>query len=267
MDKRLNPIIVKLGGSVITVKGKEFTPNTIVIDRLAKEIAKAKLTSMIIIHGGGSFGHPLAKEYNIAGGYKTPTQMIGFSKTRQAMAALNQIIIDCFIKYNLPAVTVQPSACIITKKGRIQNFTFTSIQQLLNMGFIPVLYGDAVLDVDMGFTILSGDQLVSELATLFEAVKIIIAVDVDGVCTEDPKSNPNAKLIKEISLNELRDLLGSIGEAKTVDVTKGMYGKIIELIPALEHGISIKMVNAGKASCLYKALKGEKVKGTEIKPW
>ena len=266
MDKRLTPTIVKLGGSVITVKEKELTPNITAINRLAKEIAKAKPTSLIVIHGGGSFGHPLAKEYKIVEGYKTPSQILGFSKARQAMMTLNKIVIDSFVRHNLPVVAVQSSACIVTKKGRIQKFDFTPIQQLLNMGFIPVLYGDFVLDVERGFTVLSGDQLAAELAILFDADKMVIAVDVDGLFTDDPKSNPNAKLIKEISLGELKDFLGSIGEAKTVDVTKGMRGKILELIPALEHGVQIEMVNARKAKRLCKALKGERVRGTKIKP-
>lgn len=266
MDKRLTPTLVKLGGSVITVKEKEFTPNITAINRLAKEIAEAKLTALIVVHGGGSFGHPIAKEYKIVEGYKTPNQTIGFSKARQAMTALNKIVIDSLIRHNLPAVAVQPSACITTRKGRIQAFNSTPIQRLLNMGFIPVLYGDAVLDVETGFTILSGDQLAAELAVLFEANKIVIAVDVDGLFTDDPKSSPNAKLIKETSLGELKGLLGRIREAKTVDVTRGMRGKITELIPALERGIQIEMVNAGKANRLYKALKGEKVRGTKIKP-
>ena len=174
------------------------------------------------------------------------------------------LIIDAFVRQNLPVVTVQPSACITTKGGRIHHFDVTAIQHSLRLGFIPVLYGDAVLDFDVGFTILSGDQLTAELAAIFNAEKTVIAVDVDGLFTDDPKVNPNAKLIHQISLEELNGLLDSIDEAKTVDVTKGMRGKITELLPAVERGIQIDLVNARMAGRLYKALKGEKVTGTKI---
>ncbi len=264
MDTRVKPTVVKLGGSVITAKEKAFTPNIPSINRLAKEIAEARLDSVILIHGGGSFGHPVAREYQIVEGYKTPGQRIGFSKTRQVMMALNKLVIDSFIRQNLPVVAVQPSACTTTKGGRIQHFDVTAIQHLLRLGFIPVLYGDATLDLELGFTILSGDQIAAELATIFNAEKMVIAVDVDGLFTDDPKSNPNAKLINEISLKELNGLLDSIDEAKTVDVTKGMQGKITELIPAVERGIQIDIVNASIAGRLYKTLKGEKVTGTKI---
>jgi len=266
LDERVTPTMVKLGGSVITVKNAVFTPNVMAIHRLAKEIAEARLSSLILVHGGGSFGHPLARDYHIAEGYNTPGQRLGFSKTRQAMMVLNKLVIDSFIEQHLPAVAVQPSACITTKKGRINTFNFTSIQKLLSLGFIPVLYGDAVLDTDVGFTILSGDQLTSALAIFFTAERIVVAVDVDGLFTDDPKSNPNATLLPEVSLSDLRGRLGQIDEAKTVDVTRGMRGKITELIPALEHGVQIEIVNAGRENRLYKALKGEPVTGTTIKP-
>lgn len=267
MDERVNLTVVKLGGSVITVKNEVFKPNVTAINRLAREIAEAGLHSLILVHGGGSFGHPLARKYKLVEGYKTPGQRIGFSKTRQAMMVLNKIVIDSFIGHNVPVVAVQPSACITTKKGRIEQFDFTVIQKLLSLGFIPVLYGDAVLDNDVGFTILSGDQLTTELAIFFKAERIVVSVDVDGLFTDDPKSNPNATLLTEVSLRELRGLLGRIDEAKTVDVTRGMRGKITELIPALEHGVQIEIVNAGREKRLYKALKGETVTGTTIKPW
>jgi isopentenyl phosphate kinase len=43
-----------------------------------------------------------------------------------------------------------------------------------------------------------------------------------------------------------------------------MANKIAELIPAIEHGIPVLIVNATKPKYIYKALKGEQVKGTLI---
>ena len=58
-------IVLKLGGSVITEKERNLTPNLNSIDRLAREIAEANVKGLMIVHGGGSYGHPLAKQYNI----------------------------------------------------------------------------------------------------------------------------------------------------------------------------------------------------------
>jgi isopentenyl phosphate kinase len=43
-----------------------------------------------------------------------------------------------------------------------------------------------------------------------------------------------------------------------------MFGKIAELILAIEHGIRVTIVNAAKPDYIYKALRGEKVEGTLI---
>lgn len=55
-----------------------------------------------------------------------------------------------------------------------------------------------------------------------------------------------------------------IEEAKVTDVTGGMLGKMLELMPAIEHGIQVIIVNAAKPNKVYKALKGEKVVKTII---
>ncbi|MDH5451328.1 MAG: isopentenyl phosphate kinase [Candidatus Bathyarchaeota archaeon] len=258
------PTILKLGGSVITIKGRPFTPNKKAIIRLAEEIARSNVNSLIIVHGGGSFGHPIAKQYEINRGYKDPSQIIGFSKTHQAMTTLNRLIINALIDQDIPAIEIQPSSCIITKSGRIQIMEQRPFTKLLRMGFVPVLYGDAVPDSETGFAILSGDQLISTLAMRLNADRIIVGADVDGICTADPKTDSSAKLICHISLSELKKLLPKIGKAKAPDVTGGMVGKIVELIPAIERKIPTIIVNATKPNNVYKALKNENVVGTII---
>jgi isopentenyl phosphate kinase len=260
----VKPTVLKLGGSVITNKKKPLTPNLPAIERLTNEISRANVSRLVLVHGGGSFGHPVAKQYSIEEGYRDRSQIMGFSKTRQAMTTLNKLFVDSLIQHNIPAVAVQPSSCAITKQGRINLMEERPLRKLLEMGFVPVLYGDAVLDSDTGFAILSGDQLVSSLATRLEAERIIIGIDVDGLYTSDPKTDPKARLIQHITPHELRKMQHKIGEARVTDVTGGMLGKAVELMPAVEKGIHVIIVNAMKPSNVYKALKGESVVGTVI---
>lgn len=256
--------VLKLGGSVITDKGKPMTPNLDAIQRLAKEIADANVERLIIVHGGGSFGHPLARQYKIKEGYEDPLQVEGFSKTHQAMLELNKLVVDALIRHNIAAFSVSPSSCVVTKAGRIHVFYDSTLTRLLDKGFVPVLFGDAVLDNNIGFTILSGDQLVATLATRFKANRIIFGADVDGLYTADPKTADSAQLIPHIKLQELKILLHSIEEAKVTDVTGGMLGKILELMPAIDADIPTIIVNAAEEDNVYKALRAEKVVGTLI---
>jgi isopentenyl phosphate kinase len=256
-------MVLKLGGSVITQKDMPMTPNLDAIHRLAKEIARAKVDRLVVVHGGGSFGHPLAKQYNIKQGYLEPSQVEGASRTHQAMLKLNKLVVDALICNNIAAFSVSPSSCILTKDDRIRVFFDKTLSKLLNTEFVPVLFGDVVLDTQKGFTILSGDQLISVIAMRFRADRIILGVDVDGLYTADPKDDPSAQLIPHITQPELKPLIHNIGAAQVTDVTGGMWGKIAELTRAIEAGIPAIVANASKDDYIYKALKGEVI-GTLI---
>jgi isopentenyl phosphate kinase len=255
---------MKIGGSVITDKSTELTPQTQIMDRLAKETQEAGAKNLIIVHGGGSFGHPSAQRNAIKEGFKNSNQIMGFAETHHFMTVLNGLVMDSLITHNLPAVTIMPSSCMVTEDGRITSFEDRPLKMLLRIGFLPVLYGDAVPDAKLGFTVLSGDQLVSALATKLGAQRIIVGVDVDGLFDVDPKVEKKARRFSHLSLDQLRQLQGNVGKSIACDVTGGMFGKVLELLPALEQGIPVTILNATKPGRIYRALKGESIEGTLV---
>jgi len=258
------PVVLKIGGSVITDKNGELAARTEVINRLAEEIAKANAKNLIIVHGGGSFGHPTAQKYGIKEGLKDEAQKVGFAETHHVMTVLNGLVMDALVWHEIPAVSITPSSCMLTENGRIKIFDETLSKMLLKMGFTPVLYGDATIDAKLGFTVLSGDQIVAHLARKLGASKIVLGVDVDGLCDADPKTDKNAKVYPHLTLQELVAFEGKLGKSTASDVTGGMLGKVTELIPAVEQGIPVAIVNAAKPNRVYRALTGEKVEGTII---
>lgn len=258
------PIILKIGGSAITDKTGDLAAKTEIINRLAEEVKRADLDNLIIVHGGGSFGHPTAAQYGIKDGYKEPTQKLGFAETHHIMTVLNGLVMDALIMHEVPAVSMAPSCCIITEDGKIKIFDDSVMKSMMKMGFTPVMYGDVVLDDKLGFTVLSGDQLVAYLAIKYKAEKIVMGVDTDGLYDADPKTNPNAKPYKRLNLAELKKIQANIGKAQGTDVTGGMANKIAELIPAIEAGVHVTITGATKAQSIMRALVGKDVLGTEI---
>ncbi|MEM4968874.1 MAG: UMP kinase [Nitrososphaerota archaeon] len=97
-------------------------------------------------------------------------------------------------------------------------------------------------------------------AETVNAKKLIIATDVDGIYTEDPKKNPDAKLLKEVTVTELMKRLieysHEAGEYKLVDM---VALKIIarSKIPTI-------YLNGKNPENIKKALKGEAI-GTLLK--
>lgn len=258
------PIILKLGGSVITHKEQHMSPNLTAIERLTNEISKANVSSLIIIHGGGSYGHPIAKIHGISNGLKDESMLIGISETHERMVCLNQIIVKQLIMKGISAFGMSPSSFTLTRKGRIATLDERILKQTLDIGLVPVLHGDVVLDIDQGCAILSGDQLASLLAVVLGAEKIIMGVDVDGIYTYEPKKNSAALLIPTLRLRDLETMDVTLAEPMVMDVTGGMFGKVSELKMAVLEGIVTIIVNALKPNIILKALTGESVDGTRI---
>ena len=124
--------MLKLGGSVITEKGRAFSHNISVIERIVKEIYESKVSSLIIIHGGGSYGHPIANYHGIADGFKERKQLLGFSKTHEAMVSLNKILVKNMLDQSIPAfqcdlIRVMP----LTTQGLTKLFGQLTVKPLL----------------------------------------------------------------------------------------------------------------------------------------
>lgn len=260
----IRPLIVKLGGGVITDKRRRFTVRQAAIRRLARELTAAK-GPLVLVHGGGSFGHPVASKYKIAEGYRNPRQLVGFALTHRAMERLNAYVVDALQQAGVPAMAMQPSACAVVENGRIKSMELTPLRKLLDLGLVPVLYGDAVPDLGKGMSILSGDQLVVQLARELGAKRAILGVDVDGVYTANPKTNKNAELIQEISSSNWPSVEKQLTSGVSrKDVTGGMANKVRELFTLAERGVEVEIVNATKPNILRRAILGERGLGTRV---
>lgn len=261
-------IIVKLGGSVLTRKDEgETEVNEGNLERLSAEIAQARKEKdfdLVLVHGAGPFGHIPAKEYGLDTGYKDERQAKGFCVTHQSMEKLNYRVVKALQAKGLHAVSFQPSSCGVLKDRRLIRFPTDIIKKLVGYGITPVAYGDVLLDEKTGMSILSGDHLVPYLAGELKADRIIMAADVPGIFDSDPKKNHGAKLLKEVSRENLH-LIKEIGSSKGVDVTGGMKRKLDELLRLAESGTESEIVDATKPGLLKRALSGERGLGTIIK--
>lgn len=255
-------LIVKFGGSVITDKSKRFNVRDDVLKRLVEELTSAK-GPLVVVHGGGSFGHPLASEYDLDSGYKEKRQLMGFALTHRAMERLSAQVVEALQDAGFAAVAIQPSACAVVQDGRIISMELRPFHKILELGLVPVTYGDVVPDLTRGMSILSGDQLVVYLARELGTQRIILGVDVGGVYTGDPKVDKEVKIVPKITPESWSEIERSIGEAQEPDVTGGMANKVRELLKLAERGIEAQIVNAMKPGILKRAILGERL-GTRI---
>lgn len=260
-------IILKIGGSILTNKDAVSEVDTKSLKRIASEIKSSldnSFKELIIVHGAGSFGHPPAKKYKIGEKFdesEYPQKRIGFCETQNAVKKLNMYICDAFIDEGLPVVAIPASSFMRATNKRITDGNLDSFKRYLEKGFIPVIYGDVVLDDELEICVISGDQLIQYLAKNLNPDMVVLGTDVDGVYNKNPKTHDDAIFFDKFSsLDDLDTLEGTTN----VDVTGGMVGKIKELLYLADLGIESKIINAEVEDNVFKVLENEKVKGTVI---
>jgi isopentenyl phosphate kinase len=147
-------------------------------------------------------------------------------------------------------------------KMRITRGNTDNIEKFLTSGLVPVISGDMVPDVTMGYSVLSGDQILADLARKFKPKKIIYGSDVDGIFDSDPKINPDAKLIPEISNDKIEEIIKEIGGD---DASGQMRGKLIEIKNLLDTGFKdVILLNLTIKGILQKVLNNEDVPFTRF---
>jgi len=235
------------------------------IERISREIGKIK-SSLILIHGAGSFGHPIVKKYGLHLGYKNRRQLEELSETKSRLIDLDKILIGLLRKHGVPVVPFMTSSFMLASRGRIIRADLQPLKTFLELGVVPLLCGDVVPDEEMGFSVISGDQIAIYLARKMNASLVIFGCDVDGVYSADPKKSPNATLIEVVTPSAFKNLLRNASEPTSPDVTGGMLGKIRESLRLVEKGIDVVIMNFTKPQDLVKLMEGRKVSCTRLAP-
>lgn len=258
-DKKIT--LIKLGGSVITDKNTPYKARIEVIRKLAKEINNSGLTSLVLAHGSGSFGHTSAQKHGGKKGYKSK---LGIAKVARDAMEINRIVMDVFIEEGLPVVSLRPMSMMFTEDGKLKLDLFKIIEEVLNQGLIPVVYGDVIWDKKWKSTIYSGETTLNEIGIYllkkgYRINKIIQVGETGGVYDLKNKTIP---LINKKNWKEIKKYLF---KNKRADVTGGMEHKIEEALNIAKIGIRTLLINGNKTNELLNAILGEVVKGTIIK--
>ncbi|NVM36872.1 MAG: type 2 isopentenyl-diphosphate Delta-isomerase [Candidatus Lokiarchaeota archaeon] len=257
-------ILLKLGGSLLTDKNTPFSLREEILESCLSQIIESKKL-IVLIHGGGSFGHPLAKKYQISQGLNVSIkdQIIGLSKTHDAMNQFNSIIIKKLLEKGYPAISIQPSSIFIQDFNEINIKSIDPIEKLLDLGIIPVLYGDILLSKDDSFSILSGDHIILKLCESiqnFKISKVIFAIEEDGIFIKD---NGDKKLALKLTLNNLANIQLAELDQK-IDVTGGIKGKLEKIEEIVKLNIPVQIINGIKNKNVLNALINQYIECTNI---
>ncbi len=240
-------ILIKLGGSIITHKQRPLSPNLTAINKIASQLRKVK-EPLIVVHGGGSFGHYWSVKYNM---HTRPAKynVKGVSVVKNSMVELNKIILDVFLKHNLNPYCLPPTDFMFGSTPEPKKVR--EILKIAKAGLVPVSYGDALWHAKNRFYILSGDRIMGILAKILKPRLVVFVLNVDGVYSD----------MKTKTL--LREIRGKVSISKmNMDVTGGMNRKISEAKKISMMGIDVFLVNGNMPTRIIDIIEDRKFEGT-----
>ena len=219
-------ILMKLGGSLITKKRSDVPKcHENIMRKIANTISKSD-KKIIIVHGAGSYGHPIVKKYKINTGIDgTKKQREAITKARKQLIQLNEILCKEIKKTGTNCESVIPSQTMkIDNNNELQAFPKQKFDEIISGGKIAITFGDIVDTEDKNVGVLSGDTLLLKLAQLYKPKRTFFIMDYPGVVKGNLESDEieiyeklDSKFVTNISIPK---------EKNRPDVTGGLLNKI-----------------------------------------
>lgn len=255
--KNMDILVIKLGGSIISDKqGIRPTLRTERIREILREVGRIRTRRphlpIILLHGAGSFGHPLAFRYRLNGQPLTSHRLFGAARTITATRRLANLIAALAHTLGLPVIPIQASSVIDVEQSQ-PKLDFKTIVTILHHHGIPLLGGDVGIGRNRTI-IVSADRLAVDIANRFRDPLIVLLSNVDGVFQSFPP-HPADQPLRRISNRELKMLTSRTMRIQRHDVTGNMTGKLRE-IQKLRHGCAI-IANGQRSNVLHRAIARE----------
>ena len=131
-----------------------------------------------------------------------------------------------------------------------------TFEELFGLGVIPIVNeNDTVSTYEMQFG--DNDTLSALVASLVSADLLILLSDIDGLFTDDPRSNPGARLIREV--DQIHDGLFRMAKESTgSDVgTGGMATKLTAAKIATKSGADMIIANGKDVGVIHRIFEGD----------
>ncbi|MDY3759027.1 MAG: glutamate 5-kinase [Treponema sp.] len=252
--KEARKIVIKIGSN--TLANKDGTVNVEFMEKFSAECSAlmAQGKQLIIVSSGAQ----VAGLSTIEGWAHK-----GDIHYRQALASIGQVELMHKWRCAFKTKEIHVAQLLLTKDDfedkhrtlNIRNTLFT----LVDENVIPIINENDSIATDE-FFIGDNDNLSALTANLWSADLLILFSDIDGVYTDNPKTNPEAKLIEVVeSIDDLKKQI-KIGSTNSFG-TGGIATKIEAAEKTTKCGIPLLLANGGKENPLTHLADGSQ-KGT-----
>ena len=248
-------IVIKIGSSSLT-HSETGRLNLRKLEVLARELSDLRNQGKdVILVSSGAVATGVAA----LGLEEKPTEL----KRKQACAAVGQarlmmIYQKLFSEYNQPSAQI-----LMTKNTMVNNINRKNAQntfnELLGLGVIPIVNeNDSISTYELQNLEKFGDNdtLSAVVAALVQADLMIMLSDIDGLFTDDPNTNPDAKFIDVVESldDELLDMGKGTSGSKVG--TGGMATKLTAAQIASATGVDMVIANGSDFHVIHKITEG-----------
>ena len=244
-------IVVKIGSSTLT-HPETGDMDLVTMERLVRiltDISNSGKDVVLVSSGAIAVGR---KTMKIAERPKDKS-------VKQACAAIGQTRLMMVYQRLFAEYNKIPAQVLITKLTMINDLNRrnarATFSELLSMGVIPIVNeNDTVVTDEIEFG--DNDTLSAIVAALIHADLLVVLSDQDGFFTDDPRKNPDAKLVEEIDF--ITDELEAMAKGAGTDVgTGGMATKVAAARIANDAGADMVICNGNDMKNLRNVLEGK----------
>jgi glutamate 5-kinase len=251
-------IVVKIGSSSL-MHSETGKLNLLKVERLVRTLVDIKNSGkdVILVSSGA-----IAVGRNSIGLHERPDEL----PVKQACAAIGQarlmmVYQKIFAEYNTIAAQI-----LLTKYTMLNHVARANAEntfkELLHIGAIPIVNENDVIstyEIEYVQTFGDNDKLSALVVAITGADLLILLSDIDGLYTDDPNENPDAKFINLVE--KIDDNLIHMGKASSGSSvgTGGMSTKLVAAQIANYSGADMVITNGNDVNNIHRIINGEEV--------
>ena len=236
--KEKKRIVVKIGSSSL-MHDNTGKLNLLKIEKLVRILVDIKNSGkdVILVSSGA-----IAVGRNAIGLHDRPDDL----SVKQACAAIGQALLT-------KTIVLNP----VSRQNAENTF-----RELSKLGAIPVVNENDTIstsEIEQVQTFGDNDRLSAVVASITDADLLILLSDIDGMYTDDPRTNPDARFIHYVET--IDDSLIQMGKATSGSSvgTGGMASKIAAAMIAANSGADMVITNANNVENIVGILNGEDI--------
>ncbi|TAA07186.1 MULTISPECIES: glutamate 5-kinase [Pseudoxanthomonas] len=246
--------VLKVGSSLLAADGGGLSPKfALGLAQFVSANVLAGREVVIVSSGAVAAGRAIVPKAAEAGA--------GIA-ARQALAALGQAqLIGLWQRFfERPVAQVLLTHDDLRNRRRYLNARATLLE-LLALGTLPVVNENDTVSIDE-LKLGDNDNLAAVVAALVDADALFIATDIDGLYTADPRSNPAARPLDEVTALTPEVFAMAGGSGSSVG-TGGMRTKLEAAAKAGAAGVETYLFN-GRSAEVVRGLAQDRLRGTRL---